>query len=64
MKCEVCNGFSAINQIPQASGAVAEIVVKQASIHPASSVKDRISISMVAAAKRSHLILTMSDTIS
>lgn len=45
-----------LNKIPQASQAVARIVVKLESMNPASSVKDRIGVSMVEAAEEANLI--------
>ena len=45
-----------LNKIPQASGAVAQIVVKLESMNPAASVKDRIGVSMVEAAESAGLI--------
>ncbi|WP_341527938.1 cysteine synthase A [Nostoc sp. UHCC 0302] len=45
-----------LNKIPQASGAVAQIVVKLESMNPAASVKDRIGVSMVEAAEQAGLI--------
>ncbi|BAY90266.1 MULTISPECIES: cysteine synthase A [unclassified Tolypothrix] len=40
-----------LNKIPQAAGALAQIVVKLESMNPAASVKDRIGVSMVEAAE-------------
>ncbi|BAY24760.1 cysteine synthase A [Calothrix sp. NIES-2100] len=45
-----------LNKIPQAAGAVAQIVVKLESMNPASSVKDRIGVSMVEAAEQAGWI--------
>ncbi|MBW4563458.1 MAG: cysteine synthase A [Mojavia pulchra JT2-VF2] len=45
-----------LNKIPQALGAVAQIVVKLESMNPASSVKDRIGVSMVSAAEEAGWI--------
>jgi cysteine synthase len=45
-----------LNKIPQASGAVAQILVKLESMNPAASVKDRIGVSMVEAAESAGLI--------
>ncbi|AFZ24905.1 cysteine synthase [Cylindrospermum stagnale PCC 7417] len=45
-----------LNKIPQALGAVAQIVVKLESMNPAASVKDRIGVSMVQTAEEAGLI--------
>lgn len=50
------DSFGAIEQDTQAEGAVAQIVVKLESMNPASSVKDRIGVSMVEAAEEAGLI--------
>ncbi|MBH8573877.1 cysteine synthase A [Nostocaceae cyanobacterium CENA369] len=45
-----------LNKIPQASGALAQIVVKLESMNPAASVKDRIGASMIEAAEQAGSI--------
>ncbi len=45
-----------LNRIPQAEGAVAEIVVKLESMNPSASVKDRIGMSMVESAEAAGFI--------
>jgi cysteine synthase A len=51
-----------LNRIPQAENCVAQIVVKLESMNPSASVKDRIGLSMIAAAEQEGLI-TPSKTI-
>ncbi|MDV3000200.1 MAG: O-acetylserine sulfhydrylase [Chroococcopsis gigantea SAG 12.99] len=45
-----------LNKIPQSESVLARIVVKLESMNPASSVKDRIAVSMIAAAEEAGLI--------